>query len=157
MPTRDVGPPFIGTIDPAVQAIFDALVNFMATKYPTCNAYANADPSGTTTGISASDRQGNDFRYSERHMNQRVTLSPQNASLAAGATQQFTASAANPDGTAIADAAFSWSLGVGAHGSVDANGLYTAPASVPANVTDTVTATLHDSFSAATTMINLHT
>lgn len=70
-----------------------------------------------------------------------VDLQPPTASVQVGLTQQFTATVTNAANTAV-----TWSLsGAGcagaACGTIDGNGLYTAPASVPNPATVTVTAT----------------
>lgn len=59
-----------------------------------------------------------------------VSISPTTASLAPGATQQFSATVSNATDTSV-----TWKAGTG---TVDANGMYTAPATTG---TDTVTAT----------------
>src|SRR5581483_6016222 len=61
-----------------------------------------------------------------------VTVSPSAATVAVGATQQFTAAVQNATGSLV-----TWSVnglvgGSGVTGTIDANGLYTAPATVPA-------------------------
>lgn len=65
-----------------------------------------------------------------------VTVTPSSVTLNAGQSQQFGASVA---GTANQNV--TWSLNVPAQGSINASGLYTAPASVPSNTSDTVVAT----------------
>ena len=52
-----------------------------------------------------------------------ISLSPASATVAAGATQQFTAAVVGSDNTAV-----TWSVTEAAGGSVSASGLYTAPA-----------------------------
>jgi hypothetical protein len=68
-----------------------------------------------------------------------VTVSPGTVSLDAGGTQQFTAAVTGTNSTAV-----TWSITGctgSACGAVDANGLYTAPSSVPSPTDVTVTAT----------------
>jgi hypothetical protein len=70
-----------------------------------------------------------------------VTVSPTNASVPTGATQQFNASVTGTSNTAVA-----WNVaGAGcsdvACGTINSNGLYTAPATVPSPATVNVTAT----------------
>ena len=69
-----------------------------------------------------------------------VTVSPASVNVVAGQTQQFTATVSGSSSTAV-----TWSLlGTGctgaACGTIDANGLYTAPSPIPASATITVTA-----------------
>src|SRR3954451_13514936 len=61
-----------------------------------------------------------------------VTVSPVNESVVAGLTRQFTATVSG-----LANPAVTWSASAG---SIDANGLYTAPMSVPANPVVNITA-----------------
>ena len=69
-----------------------------------------------------------------------VSVSPGTASLIAGATQQFTASVTGTSSTAV-----TWSVsgctGTGC-GTIDTNGLYTAPSLIPSAATVNVVATL---------------
>jgi hypothetical protein len=79
-----------------------------------------------------------------------VTVSPASATLLPSQTQQFTATV-----TGTANTAVTWSLNP-ATGTIDANGLYTAPASIPAAETVTVTATsVADPTSLAAATVNL--
>ena len=64
-----------------------------------------------------------------------VSLSPTSATLGASGTQQFTPTVSGTPNTAV-----TWAISP-ATGSIDANGLYTAPASIAAAQTVTVTAT----------------
>ena len=66
-----------------------------------------------------------------------VTVSPATATVAAGGTQQFTATVSGTSNTAV-----TWSVGGGAaNGTISAAGLYTAPATAPNPSQVTVTAT----------------
>ena len=69
-----------------------------------------------------------------------ISVSPSTASLIAGATQQFTASVTGTSSTAV-----TWSVsgctGTGC-GTIDNNGLYTAPSLIPSDTTVNVVATL---------------
>jgi len=74
-----------------------------------------------------------------------ITISPPNATLAAGAQQQFTAAVTV---TGSSDNTVTWSVngvagGDAIHGTVDANGLYTAPLSPSPQAGITVRATSH--------------
>lgn len=64
-----------------------------------------------------------------------VAMAPQSAVLSAGQTQQFTAMVMNSTNTVV-----NWSISPGA-GSIDATGLYTAPATIPSQQPAMVTAT----------------
>jgi len=114
-----------------MEAVFDALDAYIAgTTWITCNATVNLDGSGTTHTMTCQDRLQNSFTYSERDAGIRVSIQPVSATLGPGQTQQFVATATNPDGTPVSGAAFTWTLSQSSLGSVDATGLYTAPASI---------------------------
>ncbi len=65
-----------------------------------------------------------------------ITVNPPSATLYAGQTQQFAASLTN-----LASPSVTWSLNPSGVGSIDANGNYTAPASINSEQTVTITAT----------------
>src|SRR5262249_11910866 len=67
-----------------------------------------------------------------------VSLSPSAVTLTPGGTQQFTATVTGTSNTGV-----NWSLNP-AVGSIDANGLYTAPSTLTSSTTVTVTATSAD-------------
>jgi hypothetical protein len=143
------------TNDP--QPVFDALDTYIAgTTYTTSNASVSLDGSGTSHTMNSSDRQGNSVTYTERVAGVRVSVTPTISSLGPGESQQFAASATNPDGSSFAGATFTWALSSGAQGAVDATGLYTAPASIADAATDVLTCTLTGQQSWATVTINLH-
>ena len=81
-----------------------------------------------------------------------ITLAPTSATLIAGATQQFTPTITV---TGSSNNAVTWSVngvqgGDSIHGTIDANGLYTAPLSPPkAGITVTATSQANTSFSAS--------
>jgi hypothetical protein len=136
--------------------VFDALDAYIAgTAYTVSNASVTLDGSAATHTVTCQDRQQNSFTYSERNAGVRVTVSPLTASLTAAQTQQFTATATNPDGSTVSPATFTWSLAPGALGTVDANGLYTAPATITTGVSDALTATLSGQQAWATVYITL--
>jgi hypothetical protein len=64
-----------------------------------------------------------------------VSVSPTNAALQAGRSQQFIANVINASNSAI-----NWSISPADAGTIDSTGLYTAPASVPAQPVVTITA-----------------
>ena len=139
-----------------VQAVFDALDAYMAgTSWSSSNASVYLDGSGTTHSMSSQDAGGNNFTYSERMAGLRVSVQPPSASLGPGQTQQFTATATNPDGTP-ATGAFTWTLGQGALGTVDATGLYTAPATIATATVVSVTATVAPGTSWASASVSLN-
>jgi hypothetical protein len=65
-----------------------------------------------------------------------VSVNPNNSALPVGQTQQFTATVLNTSNPAV-----SWTITPTGAGSIDNTGLYTAPATVPAQSVVTVTAT----------------
>jgi hypothetical protein len=139
------------------QPVFTALDTYIAgTAWTTSNATVFLDGSGTTHTMNCNDRANNSFTYTERVVGDRVSIQPTTASLGPGQTQQFTASAVDKAGVAIAGATFVWSLSTGAHGTVSATGLYTAPATVTAASSDTVTATLTGQQAWASVTVQLH-
>jgi hypothetical protein len=119
-------------MDPAIQSIFDAMRSYMvANSLPSCSTTASESGSGTTETISCMEANGDSYTYTYFSKGVTVAIQPATVSLGPGGTQQFTATATNPDGSAVAAAAFTWSL-LSGPGSIDASGLYTAPASVSA-------------------------
>lgn len=142
-------------IDPKIGAIEDAILAFMGTAYVNCNAGVSFDGAGQNFNITAEDTARNRWTYTEYLLGARVAVSPMGASLAAGATQQFTATATNADGTPVAGAAFDWSLTAGQNGSIDQNGLYTAPAAIAAATSDTVKCAQRGSQSWVAVVVNL--
>jgi len=125
-------------VDPQLQAIFDAMLAYMSDTYPTLNAFASFDANGTNVGVNVTDYSGNRWSYTEFIQGIRVTVEPMGTVLGPGGTQQFNATATNPDGSAVAGAAFVWTMQPGALGTISATGLYTAPATVAANGFDTI-------------------
>src|SRR5271157_523797 len=67
-----------------------------------------------------------------------VQVLPQNPTVKTGAQQSFSATITNGSGTVV------WAVtpNDGAHGTIDGNGLYTAPKLVPTSPSATITATL---------------
>ena len=80
-----------------------------------------------------------------------VTVTPGTASLADGASQQFSATAADQFGYAM-QPSFSWTLAGGSLGSINSNGMYTAPSS--GTGTATVQATSGSMTGTATVTVN---
>ena len=70
-----------------------------------------------------------------------VTISPTTASIAGGATQQFTATVTGSTNTAVNWAVDGTPGGNATTGTITATGLYTAPTILPASTTQTITAT----------------
>ena len=80
-----------------------------------------------------------------------ISIDPQTAMLYASETQRFTAMVTNTTNTAV-----TWSVSPASAGTIDANGLYTAPATISAQQTVTITATsLADSTATAIATVNL--
>ena len=138
-----------------VHALFDQMMTLMGDQWITANAYANVEPGGGATNCSAvfSDALSNQVEYRERLAGYRVSIDPPGASLGAGETQQFTASVMQPDGAPSAGATVTWTMS-GA-GSINAQGLYTAPASVAAASQDQIMAA-HQSGARAQVVVSLH-
>jgi RHS repeat-associated protein len=80
-----------------------------------------------------------------------VSVSPATATLAGGQTQQFAATVMNSGNTAV-----TWTINPAGTGTVSAAGLYTAPATIGAQQTVTITATSQaDATMSASSTINL--
>jgi len=150
-------PPMFRTIDPDEQAIFDAMFAFMnAQGVPTCNSWANQTGSGLSYGLSATGFDGSQVSHTYFQPGSKVVITPTNASLGPGETQQMAAMATDADGNDIAGATFTWTMQAGSPGTVDATGLYTAPASIPFASSAVVTATLTDKSAWSSMNIALH-
>jgi hypothetical protein len=80
-----------------------------------------------------------------------VGVTPANASIAAGTTQQFEASVTGTSDTAVAWTVSGDGCGGTACGTISSSGLYAAPAAVPSPATVTVTATSESEPSATAT------
>jgi len=144
------------SLDPAVQAIFDAMDAFMGSTYVQCNASEFKSPTSTTYSITFTDKKGNQQTYTNLQMGNKVTVTPSSANLGAEATQQFTASVTDPDGVAVPGATFSWVVSPQSLGSVGATGLYTAPETVTITSTDQITCTVVGELTSVTIPIMLH-
>jgi hypothetical protein len=80
-----------------------------------------------------------------------ISVSPSPVSLGPSQTQQFTATVGNTGNTTV-----TWSIPLGAPGSISASGLYTAPSSISVAQSVTVTATSQaDPTKTATATVNL--
>jgi len=131
-------------VDPQVQAIFDAIEAYMAThSLPSCSCSASQSGAGITESLSATEMDGDTYTLQFFTKGTQVLVTPASVSLGPAGTQQFTAAATNPDGTPVASAAFTWALTAGP-GTLDASGLYTAPATIAQAVNATIKATLVD-------------
>lgn len=147
--------------DPEVQAIFDAMTNFMGNEYNSTAATTTMDGTGTGQSINCVAVDGGKWNYYEFSPGVKVSVSPPTASLGPGGTQQFAASAKNPDGTPVASPTFVWSTitgtsGTSPQGSIDANGLYTAPATIAFNASDSLKCALGGTQAYVTFMVSLH-
>jgi hypothetical protein len=148
---------FKATIDPGIQAIFDAMFSYMESiQVPACNSWANLTGNGTSYGISVTASDGSQQSQTYFTPGSKVTVMPTGGNLGPRETQQFTATATDASGAEIAGASFTWSLQAGNPGSVDATGLYTAPATIPNQTTALVTAMLSDNTAWSQVMITLH-
>ena len=135
-------PGFRETVDPQIKAIFDAIEAYMAThSLPSVNCSAAQSGAGISESLSATEMDGDSYTLQFFTKGVTITITPASVSLGPAGTQQFMAAATNPDGTAVASAAFTWALTAGP-GTLDASGLYTAPATVPQATNATIKATL---------------
>jgi hypothetical protein len=144
------------SVSPTIQAVFDALKAVLAEdpNYTNVNSFASKDAGGTGQSITITDKYGSTATYSERITTGRVFLDPTSASLGPGETQTFAATTLDGNGAPV-PATVTWSLQAGALGSVDAAGVYTAPATITATSLESLTA--KDAADAsATASISLH-
>ena len=146
------------TLDPALQAIFTDMATFMsANGYASMNCTTSVTSAGTTqTAQCGSPGSTDTWTYTQFSAGPKVTVAPMSASLGPAATQQFVATATDGDGNAIATPTFKWSITAGGQGTIDSNGLYTAPATVTANATDTCKCQLDGSQSFTQFTVSLH-
>jgi hypothetical protein len=144
------------TVDPGIQQIWTDMLTFMGTDYGTCYASITMSGNGQTQTINCTDQTGGNFEYREFVAGIKVTITPPTANLGPGETQQFTATATNPDGSQVANPVYTWAMISGSLGTVDATGLYTAPATIAANATSSLKCSLNGSQSYASVMVSLH-
>jgi hypothetical protein len=142
--------------DPAVQKIFDDIVAFMGVTYNSVNTTTTMDGTGTRQYINNVAVDGSSWNYQEFSPGVTVSVTPPNASLGPAATQQFTATAKNPDGSLVATPVYVWSALTGALGTIDSTGLYTAPATVAANSVDQLRCGLQGTQAYASFQVSLH-
>lgn len=144
------------TNDP--QPVFDALDEFVkGTPYTSANASVLLDGAGTSHTMNCQDAAGNSISYTERTAGIRVTVTPMSVSLGPGQSQQFSATAINPDGSEVPAASFTWTLASGgAMGDVTPSGLYTAPAAIVSPASDSLRCTLTGQPAWATVVVGLH-
>lgn len=148
---------FKETIDPGIQAIFDAMFSYMQSiSVPSCNSWANHTGNGVSYGISVTASDGSQVNHTYFLPGSKVTVTPTGGNVGPGETVQFAATATDSTGAEIAGASFTWSLQAGNPGSVDATGLYTAPAAVPYQTTALVTATLSDGTAWTQVLVTVH-
>ena len=138
-------------VDPAIQQIFDDMLAFMGDEYTAMNCFANKSASTVNMGISATDKAGDTFTYSEMITGPRISIAPAGATVSAGGTQQFTAAITNADGNPAVGLTPVWSVAGSAGGTVSATGLYAAPASLASAASDLVTAAVSGSSNPAST------
>ena len=139
-----------------IRKLFDELLLFMGDTYVNSNVFATIDSSGTNCGVNATDKLGNTFTYNERITGPRISLAPAGAALGPGETQQFTATVTNSDGSAVPTPNVQWYLSDPTVGSVDATGLYTAPAVIAGDLQNLLHAKYVDGGSQVTATIILH-
>jgi hypothetical protein len=145
--------PFEGATGDQIQALFQALLDFMGTTFASANVNGFLDAAATTMSITATDKGGDTYTYSQRVIGPVVAITPASVSVKAGATQQFTAKVTD-NGAEIPGAAVEWSAT--GPGAVAPTGLYTAPASVgPYGATDAVKAIYAASGSSAVAQVSI--
>lgn len=144
------------SVDPALQAIFDAMTAFMGSEFTSMNCTLSQTSTGTNETCNLVDVTGETTSVTHFTPGPKVTVTPAGANLGPGGTQQFTASAANPDGSPIATPGFVWSVVAGSQGTIDANGLYTAPASISASTSASCKCQLTGSQAAMMFTVTLH-
>ena len=148
--------PTLRDLDPAVQSIFDAMVAYMAATYTGMTCTVNFDGMGTRETVNCTQPNNDNWQYVQYTTGDKVAIAPLTASLGPAATQQFTASATDASGNPIATPSFVWTVQPGGLGTIDATGLYTAPAAIAAASTDTVKCQLTGQNSWATVTVGLH-
>jgi len=143
------------TADPdQINAIFAAMIAAMGTDWTVCNSTLNFTTGGGQTGTcNLSDQYGNAYNVTMTQGGNRISVAPTFISLGPGETQQFTATVMDNTGATVPNPTLSWK--VTGTGTIDAAGLYTAPATIPNAIVDTVTVT--DSTGASVgTSVSLH-
>ena len=144
------------TLDPQIAAIFDAMEAYMQTNsLPSINCTATQSGAGISESISATESNGNSYTFQFFTKGIQTIISPATVSLGPGGTQQFTAIANNPDGSAVPSPTFTWML-LNGPGTLDATGLYTAPATIPQAANATIKATLTGGASWSQVIITVH-
>lgn len=121
------GNPTVGTISTA--GLYTAPASFPGLSQVTVTATSVADPSVSAQAIVA---------LGESVV---VAVNPATATVATGATADFTASVAGASDTSVVWTVAGIAGGNATVGTIDANGVFTAPASVPNPATETITAT----------------
>lgn len=99
----------------------------------TASAFGTSSPFSTVAGSAGKMYVPVDFKY---NLAVSVTVTPQAPTVFASQTQQFSSTVTGTGNTAV-----TWSINPSNVGSISVNGLYTAPALIPAAQTVTVTAT----------------
>ena len=120
--TWSASPAGVGTISSTGLYTAPAAVSMQQTVMLTATSQANSAATSTAT-VTLMPRPV-------------VSVSPPEATLYVGQVQQFTASVTNASSTAV-----SWSISPSGYGTIDAAGVYVAPADVTSQQTVTVTAT----------------
>jgi hypothetical protein len=125
--------------------------NWVLKADPTWNTLASDQPVGSDGVSMVKNAQGLFTLVNVVPTLSKVVISPGDVTLSENQCQQFTATGYDSDGNALASQpAFTWALASGA-GSIDAGGLYTAPA---ANGSAIITATSGLIHGSATVTVN---
>ena len=147
-----------------VTAVIDAMLVLMGSTYTSCNASVSSGSSGsggfppstgTSSSVTVADKYGNGFTVTQKSAGHVVAVTPLGVSLGPAETQSFAASVTD-SGVEVVGAVVEWKITQGGHGFIDQNGLYTAPAEITANVSDTVVCTETASGSTCSFTVGLH-
>ena len=142
-------------IDPTLHALFDSMLAYMGTTYIGMNASVTNTTNMMSFSVTLRLPSGDSWQYSEIAQGPRISISPPTATLGPGQTQQFTATINNADGTPATGLTPTWTaLGI-AGGTISATGLYTAPATIAAATTQTVTASVAGFGTSASVTVSL--
>lgn len=145
----------IAELSGEIQAIFDAMLKAMGTEYRQLSCTATQDGGGVSMSAATTDHGNSTWTVTRYKQGVRIQLSPVGANLGPGEQVQFTAAAFNPDGSPAAGT-FTWSLPQGGLGSITPAGLYSAPAAIAANSSDTLRCELAGTVTWVQAVVSLH-
>src|SRR5262245_39606608 len=142
-------------IDPALHDIFQAMMAYMGTTYVGMTCTTTNLPNMMSFSATLRLPNNDTWQYTETSTGPRISIAPPTATLGPGQTQQFTATITNADGTPATGMTPLWTVVGPGGGTINASGLYTAPATIPAATTQTITATVTGFGSSASITVNL--